>query len=424
MREKKRGLFGSKQVDPLGPDRVTVGKAFARAMRTAAVDDAKLELLAALAAEFPDEPDIRLANAEALYRGAYIADAIDEYRYCQHLHPDDAALTARLGELYAMVSRNHEAVEHLTRGLTSLRAENNFEGFAAYCARLVEAAPDSGNAVHEWLTGMPEDAFAAQRNDVTRTLDTVREHGADDGRWADIESRLGALPEVSGPAGPDESVAQPSPWSPDAVFEPASEDEMRMLLGPALNDDGSIPTSNGVPQHTQEADVEPPALTPSIHVQTGRAQATADVDDVEARESVAAAPAHEPVAEGSPQPAAVSAPPTSAASAAALPPGLAAYTRRKGDGMMANGDFSGAIQCYERLIKSGFDSAIAAPLLGCYLNVGRVEDAAVLGRQLAEEQAAAGQTDKAVETLSKVIEHTPNVELELRRAEFEAAPRG
>jgi hypothetical protein len=102
-REKKRSLFGSKQVNPLGPDRAIIAKQFAKMTRGGQVNDKLLELLSLVAVENPDDPDIRLANAEGLYRSGYMADAIDEYRYCEKLMPDDGALVARLGELYAIM---------------------------------------------------------------------------------------------------------------------------------------------------------------------------------------------------------------------------------------------------------------------------------------------------------------------------------
>ena len=116
-REKKRSLFGSKEVNPLGPDRSIVAKQFARMTRGGQINDSLLELLSQLALENPDDPEIRLANAEGLYRAGYMADAIDEYRYCQKLIADDGTLVARLGELYGVMNRNAEAVDNLRQGI-------------------------------------------------------------------------------------------------------------------------------------------------------------------------------------------------------------------------------------------------------------------------------------------------------------------
>jgi predicted negative regulator of RcsB-dependent stress response len=104
-----------------------------------------------------------------------------------------------------------------------------------------------------------------------------------------------------------------------------------------------------------------------------------------------------------------------------LPPGLAAFTRRKADSAFNAGDFAGAAQSYERLLKGGFDPAVATPLLECYLGSERFDDAVSLGLQLADHQADGGELDKAVATLALVLEHTSNADVARRHAELLAA---
>jgi len=431
LREKKRSLFGSKEINPLGPDRLNVAKHFAQATRTATASDPILELLGVLAAEYPDETQIRLANAEALYRAAYIADAIDEYRYCEQLLPNDGSLMARLGELYAMVSRNAEAVDSLRSGIARLLEQQRFDGFAAFCLKLVEVAPDSANDVHGWIESLGDDEFSAQRDDVTKLLDLVRERGADDGRWSDVEARLAELPAQAEHAelSPVEELAEHDAWHDSTLYEPASEDEMRMLLGPTPAAEEPVATSNGVAAEPQEAEYEePPARMQGLQISTGRAKPTVAFDEPPrtARDfasETAASPAPTAPAAPSPQSAA-SAEARSAPAGAALPPGLAAYTRRKGDGLVTAGDYQGAAVCFERLLKAGFEPDVALPLLECYVQVGRLEEAAALAMQLADHQAAAGDLDKAVETLSRVLEHKQDLLIEQRRSELLAAAQG
>jgi tetratricopeptide (TPR) repeat protein len=427
LREKKRSLFGSKEVNPLGHERAFVAKQFAQATRTAAVNDTILELLATLAAEYPDEPQIRLANAEALYRAAYIADAIDEYRYCEQLQPQDGMLMARLGELYAMLSRNAEATDSLRRGLTRLQEQQKFDGFCGFCLKLIEVAPDSVNDVHVWLQGLGDDVLGAQRADATKLLDAVREFGSDDGRWADLENRLAALPEeVAAPEiPPAEELPQGSAWEDSSMYEPASEDEMRMLLGPTpAAEETQASGNNGIASETEESDYPVrPAQPQGFHINAGRAQATSAADDGEPQE-------REPSPRASARPStpapgsAISAAPAAPATAAALPPGLAAYTRRKGDGLLASGDYQAAAPCYERILKAGFEADVALPLLECYVKLARMDEATALGMQLADHQAAAGEIDKAVETLSKILEHTEDLQIEQRRSELLGAAQG
>jgi hypothetical protein len=135
----------------------------------------------------------------------------------------------------------------------------------------------------------------------------------------------------------------------------------------------------------------------------------------------AAASANNGTAKSAPTP---SAPPKAAGpspTGSGFPPGLTAFTRRKADAAFTAGDFAGAAQSYERLLKGHFDAEVATPLLECYLGTERFSEAAQLGLQLADHQADAGDLDKAVETLALVLEHTANPDVEQRHAELVAA---
>jgi len=417
-RDKKRSLFGSKQVNPLGPDRAVIAKQFAKMTRGGQVNDTLLELLSTVAVENPDDPDIRLANAEGLYRAGYMADAIDEYRYCEKLIPDDGALVARLGELYAIMSRNAEAVEHLRRGIGELMQSHHFDSVPFFSLKLIEIEPQAAVDAQRWLESLPDETWSSERGEIGHLLNAMRDKGLEDGRLVTLEERLSALPAVTedvavdfpsteaedeaveftpsahgtreqerapAEASEDEPAEEPEPvwgakagnvtigrtaWEDVSAVEPASEDEMRMLLGPS--ESTATSANNGAMKSAPTPSAAPKSAAPS------------------------------PAGSG-------------------LPPGLAAFTRRKADAAFTGGDFAGAAQSYERLLKGGFDAEVATPLLECYLGTERFSEAAQLSLQLADHQAEVGDLDKALETLALVLEHTADPDVEQRRAELLAA---
>jgi len=424
-REKKRSLFGSKQINPLGPDRAIVAKQFAKMTRGGEINDTLLELLSAIAIENPDDAEIRLANAEGLYRAGYMADAIDEYRYCEKLIPDDGALVARLGELYAIMSRNTEAVDHLRRGIGELMQSHHFDEVPFFSQKLIEIEPQAAVDAQRWLESLPDDTWSSERIEIARLLNAIRDKGLEDGRLATLEQRLAALPPVDEDeavdfksAAPASRERSPAPtevyadeptderepvwgakagnvtigrtaWEDVSNVEPASEDEMRMLLGPSES----------------SATQEQPPVAPAAQAPTPAATAGNN----------GAAKSATPPPSAAPKTTALSPP------ASGLPAGLAAFTRRKADAAFTAGDFAGAAQSYERLLKGGFDANVATPLLECYLGTERFNEAAQLSLQLADHQADAGDLEKALETLALVLEHTADPEVERRHAELLAA---
>lgn len=419
LRERKRSLFGAKEINPLAAERLSLGKHFAQFTRLAAVTDPILELLGSLAAEFPDEPELRLANAEALYRGAYIADAIDEYRYCEKISPNDGSVIARLGELYAMMSRQSEAVDYLRRGIARLQESGQCAGLAHFVLKLFEIDHECANDAHDWLYSLSDEDFAQQRTDIGRLLNAVREAGADDdSRWAAVEQRLAQLPAVVAPEPPQPQELQPqevsaSDWDTSSAGEPAGEDEMREFF--AASATRSVATAqapqNGVAAaaETQEEESAPPQPT-TLQVNAGRSTATSLTEESQTSAPISAPPEKRA--------------PVSAASSdivSPLPPGLAAYTRRKADGLLASGDYEGASTCYERLLRAGFEPSVAEPLLRCYLESGKVSDGIALGLQLADHQSQAGELDHAVQTLAKVLEYTDDAEVTQRHSELLAS---
>jgi tetratricopeptide (TPR) repeat protein len=414
-REKKRNLFGSREINPLGPDRILVGKQFAKLTRHAEINDSILELLGSLAVENPDEPIIRLANAEGLYRGAYMADAIDEYRYCEKLIPDDGAIQARLGELYAIMSRNAEAVDYLRRGIGELMQAQHFDEVPFFARKLLEASPNAAPDILRWLESLPEDAFSEKRDDILAVVDRAREAGLDDARWSALEERLDALP-------------------PRALVEQLTQaDKFEFALEPAAGESATA-TSEEAPEPASE-----PAYSSSPSIwQDGSGLASASDEEIrsllgapnEAVESAQSEPALSnglSAAQQASQPASASYAPsvsigsTQPTAAGGLPPGLAAFTRRKGDTAYAAGDFAAAASSYERLIKAVFDQDVAANLVDCYLGLQRFDDAAALGLQVADTYAEAGELEKALAVLATIMEHTANPAIERRHSELLAA---
>jgi len=463
VREKKRGLFGTKEVNPLGPDRNAVGKHFAKWTHQAPVNDSILELLGALSSEFPDDAGIRFANAEALYRAAYVADAIDEYRYCERLRPGDGGLVARLGELYALMSRNDEAEQNLRRGLGMLRQANQHDLVAPFILKLVEVKPQAAAEAIGWLEAVPQASFSEQRDAIVRICEAASQSEPQPAGLAAVRQRLASLP----PRALSAPISKtPSVWEDSSGMAPASEDEMRMMLGPDLApadasaapnrsaqpaaaaqlkseeskaraqaEQTSTPEQQAAPQRVLAAkpQIPPKKAMPGksdLPIMQGRRTSTvvphvASVKNV----AVVATPA-------SPQPGSTAAPESSASapaanapvlkapeveSAPALPPGLAAYTRRKAAGMFSAGDIEGARTCYERLLRGAFDSGDAAALLRCYLKLELFPDASKLGLELSSELANAGDLEAAVRTLTDVLERAPDAALLQRRAELQAA---
>ena len=427
-RERKRSLFGSKEIDPLGPDRAVVAKQFAKLTRKGQINDSLLELLGTIAAENPDEPGIRVANAEGLYRAGYVADAIDEYRYCERLLPGDGAMAARLGELYAVMSRNNEAVDHLRRGIGELIQVGRFDGIPFFAHKLIDVEPQAAEDVQRWIESLPDDTLRRERTDVTDLLDAVREKGLDDGRFTALEQRLAALPPIeddeegyqaalhdahpvdeasalpSAALSETEAAEEPEPvwggktgnvaigrnaWDDVTNVEPASEDEMNMLLGPT----GSGAAAGQEAQAAAQSGASDAPKVPKTPAPVGNG-ATGALASI-----------------GSTQP----------TPAGGLPAGLAAFTRRKADAAFNSGDFAGAAQSYERLLRSGFEEEVAAPLLECYLGSERFADAVSLGLKLADHQADAGDLERAVATLALVLEHTQDANVERRHSELVAA---
>jgi Flp pilus assembly protein TadD len=109
-KEKKRGfLFMKRNENPLGEARPDVARKYSSLTRGSNPTEESLDVLNQLALEYPDDAEIRIANAEALRRAGYLLDALDEFKYCRTLSPDDREIDGQLNELNAQLGRADKA---------------------------------------------------------------------------------------------------------------------------------------------------------------------------------------------------------------------------------------------------------------------------------------------------------------------------
>ncbi len=401
-REKKRGLFGTKEVDPLGPDRAVIGRQFAKLTRLAQINDDLLEVLAQLATEQPDDPGIRLANAEGLYRGGYIADAIDEYRFCEKLIPDDPAIVARLGALYAEAGRGPEAEQYLQRGIGDLMQAQRFDEVPSFALTFLHVAPHAHQEVARWLESLPDESLAGQHEIVGQILDSVREMGLEDARWAGVHARSGALAGYVVQAGSADMPPQLSLEGDvvENVAPPSHEAGAYAAEGAVDIAEGAVPASGWGASEIPDTSASDLADTGAAWSEEAGSDQSLDLGEQPASpepEGELASPGDivwepaaangsssqtPPVSEGFTSRVSIGS--TQPTSGGGLPPGLAAFTRRKADAAFAAGDFAAAVVGYERLHRASFDPEVAARLAACYESLGRLEDAAALRSEIGD----------------------------------------
>lgn len=141
-KEKRRGLLGRVEKNPLGPERLRVATKYAELTRTASPTEDTLEMLEDIANEFPDSAVIRRAAADGLRNAGYASDAIEEYRYCWKLEPHEGDIPVRLSELYAALGRTDEALEHLRKGIKLHAEAHEYEQVADRAMRFIDLNPD------------------------------------------------------------------------------------------------------------------------------------------------------------------------------------------------------------------------------------------------------------------------------------------
>jgi tetratricopeptide (TPR) repeat protein len=190
-KEKRRGFLGRVEKNPLGPERARVATKYAEFARTASPTEDTLEMLNDLATEFQESTAIRRANADGLRNAGYAADAIEEYRYCWKLEPEDGDIPVRLSELYAALGRSDEAIEHLRKGVALHAARGEFEQVAERAMRFIDLNPDGLDDVYASLELIPGDVLRKHVPSLDHLGVLVRRDPAREAEWrSGMEQRL------------------------------------------------------------------------------------------------------------------------------------------------------------------------------------------------------------------------------------------
>ncbi|MBV8221802.1 MAG: hypothetical protein JO293_00400, partial [Candidatus Eremiobacteraeota bacterium] len=154
-KEKRRGLFGRVEKNPLGPERLRVATKYAELAHMTSPTEDSLETLNDLAGEFADVAVIRRANADGLRNAGYAADAIEEYRTCWKLEPEEGDIPVRLSELFAALGRSDEAADHLRQGIELHAKAGQFEQVADRAMRFIDLNPAELDAVFDSMELIP-----------------------------------------------------------------------------------------------------------------------------------------------------------------------------------------------------------------------------------------------------------------------------
>ena len=322
--EKKRGLFGRVEKNPLGHIRSQVAVKFADYSRMAAPTEDVLELLGELALEFPDDPTVRRANADALYNAGYIADATEEYRYCLRLNPDDGQILSRLTDAYADMGRNDHAIEFLRRGMR-VHAEAKDFGQAMHLAiRWLGMAPGAAEDVIMLLKDWPADALRRQIGGINQLATLVKKDDIHDASWhrsvaaefaalgaggrleAPAEAPVSAVKSDTPPTRPAQPAAtappsRPAVAQPPTVARPAAPSPAPAAGRPAVTSEKPRPAQTQRPVAPPEPARPIPVQRPST-IPASAPQRTGDSREVKpaAASATTAPPAHAPSAAAPP----------------------------------------------------------------------------------------------------------------------------
>jgi len=421
-KEKRRGLLGRVEKNPLGPERARVATKYAELAHSTSPTEDSLEMLADLATEFADVAVIRRANADGLRNAGYAADAIDEYRYSWRLEPDDGDIPVRLSELYAALGRSEEAAEHLRKGIAAHAAAGQFEQVADRAMRFIDLNPDELDDVFNSMELLPGDVLKKHvpsldhlgvlvRRDPSREADwrTRMEHRLVDlyarvletdnrngaarrginvlgpNYLADVEAKLRAAPPR--PATPPPAVPAPAAPAPPAAQAPAPSAAVQV---PAEPDEASAPEL--------------------VEKSPGELVAEEPVEPVAA----AAASANEP-SEPSVAPAAAA--PAAAKPANTPSRAIYAFALRKAQEQYDAGSFEEAAQACDRILKRGDIPEVLVLLAHCYMKMDRKSEAVSACLRFADAQAAEDPT-RALDALTGLIKELPDPALILRRSQL------
>jgi tetratricopeptide (TPR) repeat protein len=419
--EKKKGLFGRTDKNPLGSERVTVGLKFAEIAPKGAPTEDALDQLGYLAQDFPDELTIRRANADALRLSGYAADAIDEYRYCAGAVPDDAEVNQHISDLYVGIGRPDDAAAYLVRALRLYGKHGEFTQLAVHAESLIELRPASLGDLIDLLSPAPGEALVGHLNLLDELAHRVTHAGIlDVAQKAKAREQLQALYErlVLADRGNEGAVLGLETLKADAA--PV---ERRRSENAAATE--TEPTEQRVP--------EPAPVVASAPVQQSRptpAPAAATPAPASTPVRAAAVPAPAPIV--APAPVAVASIPDVAAKlpepekiveaparkSASAPNALVAYTRRKAKELFDAGDLAGASMCYERLLRGGSDIESLEGALDCYIGLTRTQDAARVAVELVNAKADDGDLEGALTTIDRISAISEDANFAHRRMEL------
>ncbi len=395
-KEKRRGFFlGKREQSALGDKRETVANKYAQVARGAPPSEGTLDVLGQIAIEFPDDFDVRIANAEALLHAGYLLDALDEYKSCKSLHREDVDLDVKLGELYCQLGRPDDATGHARRASAEYAKAGNDAAVADLAVRLLDFAPNAFDSSFEAFGLLKADLLAKHVDELDRVRALFGSAGISDSALrAAIVSRLASCYEklivrdrsdqrlwqtlTNADAGAAEDLRQRLDGrTAMRVATPAPEPEPGAAHLPMTIDTQALPTQ---PSPAPAAVAQTPAVEPG---------ATQPAPGVPAAPKI-------PVAAG----------------------GLSAFAKRKALELFANSEYEAAIGQLVRVVKMSPDVEALEMLLECYLVLEKHDDAARIGVQLADAEVAAGNRPGAIATLTTLSKKIADPAVEQRRVEL------
>ncbi|MBV8172373.1 MAG: hypothetical protein JO219_10640 [Candidatus Eremiobacteraeota bacterium] len=479
-KEKRRGLFGRVDKNPLGPERVRVATKYAELAHLTSPTEDSLETLSDLAIEFSDVAVVRRANADGLRNAGYAADAIDEYRTCAKLEPNEGDIPVRLSELYAALGRADDAREQLRTGITLHAANGQFEQVADRAMRFIDLNPDELDDVFDSMELIPgevlkkhvpsldhlgvlvrrdpsrEPAWRARTEQrlvelYTRVLEADARNGAarrginvlGPQYLTEVENKLRTAPKPAaataavsaaavsvGSAAATATVAPPraTPAAPPSTTPMAPP----IAPPPALEDAAGAPELVEKSPGELVAEDEPVAAAPAPASASTPAPGAKPAESASAPAQPAqpaaaataagAAPtrAQEPVAPATQSPApAAAAVSAEAASAAPKTPSSAlyAFALRKAQEQFDAGHYSEAAQACDRILKRGEIPEVLMLLSRCYLKQDLRDEAVAACMRYADAQGAI-EPAKALDALTDFVKELPDPALILRRSQL------
>jgi tetratricopeptide (TPR) repeat protein len=394
-KEKRRGFFlGKREQSALGDQRETVANKYAQVARGAPPSEGTLDVLAGLAIEFPNDFDVRVANADVLLHAGYLLDALDEYKASKALHRDDVDIDVKLGELYCQLGRPDDATGHARRASLEYAKAGNDAAVTALAVRLLDFAPSAFDSSFAAFDSLNADMLAKHVDELDRVAGLF-------GRAAVSDSTLRAAAVFKLTSCYEKLIVRDRSdqklWQALTNADADAADRLRDQL------DGkpTRPVAVAVPEPAPEV-AHLPMPVDAQPKPTQQSSATAAVVDTPAVEAVPAPVAAAPVAPKIP----------------AAAGGLSAFAKRKALELFANSEYEAAIGQLVRVVKMSPDVEALEMLLECYLVLDKHDDAARIGVQLADAEVAAGNRPGAIATLTTLSKKIADPALEQRRVEL------